>query len=249
MNRDDTMLTLNELYKSFEELEVLQGIDLEIDKGEVIVIIGPSGSGKSTLLRCINYLETPDSGQLKLGELTVDLSRQEKDKINQLRRRTGMVFQNYNLFHNKTALENITEALLVVQGMEKEEAEDKAINLLNKVGLEDKISAYPSSLYGGQQQRVGIARALATDPDLMLFDEPTSALDPELIGDILQVIKRLAREGMTMLVVTHEMEFAKEVADRVLFIDDGQIVEGGTPEKIFSAPDRKRTQKFLSRIN
>mgnify|MGYP006272822475 CR=1 FL=1 len=242
------MLEINDLHKSFAELEVLEGIDLNMEQGEVVVVIGPSGSGKSTLLRCINYLETPDQGQLSLGSLEVDLSQQNKEKIHQLRQKTAMVFQNYNLFKNKTALENITEALKVVKKMNNQAAEKIGSELLSKVGLEDKAEAYPSSLSGGQKQRVGIARALATDPDLMLFDEPTSALDPELIGEVLGVIKQLAQEGMTMLIVTHEMSFARDVADRIIFIEGGKIIESNQPQKIFSNPNHKRTNQFLSRI-
>ncbi|WP_459843790.1 amino acid ABC transporter ATP-binding protein [Halanaerocella petrolearia] len=242
------MLRIDNLHKSFGQLEVLTGIDLEIAEGEVVVLVGPSGSGKSTLLRCINYLETPNQGQLKLGDLEVDLSSQDKEKISQLRQRTGMVFQSYNLFKNKTALENVTEALLVVQNKSKEETVKIGQDLLDKVGLADKEGEYPASLSGGQQQRVGIARALATNPDLMLFDEPTSALDPELIGDVLKVIKELAQEGMTMLVVTHEMDFAREVADQIIFMDQGVVVEADSPEQIFSQPEKERTKEFLSRV-
>ncbi|GAB6100578.1 amino acid ABC transporter ATP-binding protein [Halanaerocella petrolearia] len=248
MNRVDNMLRIDNLHKSFGQLEVLTGIDLEIAEGEVVVLVGPSGSGKSTLLRCINYLETPNQGQLKLGDLEVDLSSQDKEKISQLRQRTGMVFQSYNLFKNKTALENVTEALLVVQNKSKEETVKIGQDLLDKVGLADKEGEYPASLSGGQQQRVGIARALATNPDLMLFDEPTSALDPELIGDVLKVIKELAQEGMTMLVVTHEMDFAREVADQIIFMDQGVVVEADSPEQIFSQPEKERTKEFLSRV-
>jgi ABC-type polar amino acid transport system ATPase subunit len=242
------MLEITDLHKSFDQLKVLEGIDLNMNQGEVVVVIGPSGSGKSTLLRCINYLETPNSGQLKLGNLEVDLSQQNKEEIHQLRQKTAMVFQNYNLFKNKTALENITEALKIVQNIAADRAEKIGLELLEKVGLSDKAEKYPASLSGGQKQRVGIARALATKPDLMLFDEPTSALDPELIGEVLGVIRQLAQEGMTMLIVTHEMGFAREVADRIIFIEDGHIIEASEPEKIFSNPTQKRTNEFLSRI-
>ena len=242
------MLEIKDLHKSFSDLKVLEGIDLNMDRGEVVVVIGPSGSGKSTLLRCINYLETPNSGQLQLGSLEVNLEEQDKEKIHQLRQKTAMVFQNYNLFKNKTALENITEALKVVKKMDSKQAEKAGYQLLSKVGLEDKADVYPASLSGGQKQRVGIARALATNPDLMLFDEPTSALDPELIGEVLNVIKDLAQEGMTMLIVTHEMDFAHDVADRIIFIDQGRIIESDTPQNIFSNPNHSRTNEFLSRI-
>ncbi|GAB6137528.1 amino acid ABC transporter ATP-binding protein [Halanaerobaculum tunisiense] len=242
------MLKIKNLHKSFDQLEVLKGINLEIEEGEVVVLIGASGSGKSTLLRCINYLEIPNQGQLTLGDLEVDLSKRDKTKIHQLRQRTGMVFQSYNLFKNKTALENVTEALVVVQNLSSQEARTVGQNLLTKVGLKEKEDVYPASLSGGQQQRVGIARALATDPDLMLFDEPTSALDPELIGNVLAVIKELAQEGMTMLVVTHEMDFAREVADKIVFMDQGVVIEASSPEKMLSQPEVDRTQEFLARV-
>lgn len=242
------MLEIKDLHKSFGDLEVLKGIDLKVKEGELVVVIGPSGSGKSTLLRSINFLEEPDRGYLKLNQLQLDLDKVDKKKRHQIRQQTGMVFQTYNLFKNKTALENITEGLMVVRGIAKKEAIRIGEDLLEKVGLEDKRNVYPAALSGGQQQRVGIARALASSPHLLLFDEPTSALDPELVGEVLKVMKKLADEGMTMLVVTHEMGFAKEVADRVVFIDEGQIVESAPPEEIFNNPVEKRTQQFLSKI-
>ena len=242
------MLEIKDLHKSFGDLEVLKGIDLKVKEGELVVVIGPSGSGKSTLLRSINFLEEPDRGYLKLNQLQLDLDKVDKKKRHQIRQQTGMVFQTYNLFKNKTALENITEGLMVVRGIAKKEAIRIGEELLEKVGLEDKRNVYPAALSGGQQQRVGIARALASSPHLLLFDEPTSALDPELVGEVLKVMKKLADEGMTMLVVTHEMGFAKEVADRVVFIDEGQIVESAPPEEIFNNPVEKRTQQFLSKI-
>ncbi len=242
------MIQIKDLNKSFGDLKVLKDITLDIKQGEVIVIIGPSGSGKSTLLRSVNLLEEADSGFLKIDDLSLNLAQADKKKIHRLRQVTGMVFQNYNLFRNKTALENITEALIVVQKLSKEEAISRAEELLAKVGLADKRDSYPLELSGGQKQRVGIARALATNPELLLFDEPTSALDPELIGEVLQVIKELAKEGMTMLVVTHEMDFAKNLADIVIFMDQGEIIESNRPEIIFNNPQEQRTKEFLSRI-
>lgn len=242
------MLKINNLHKGFENLEVLKGIDLEVSKGEVVVIIGPSGSGKSTLLRCINHLETPEKGVIQISSTKVDAEKSNKKDIHSLRRETAMVFQNYNLFKNKTALENIIEALLVVKNMTKDEAKKIGEKLLTQVGLKDKRNSYPSTLSGGQQQRVGIARAMALNPQVILFDEPTSALDPELVGEVLNVIKELARNNMTMLIVTHEMGFAREVADRVIFMDEGYIVEQGNPEEIFTKSKHERTRKFLNQI-
>ncbi|SHJ78671.1 amino acid ABC transporter ATP-binding protein [Paramaledivibacter caminithermalis] len=242
------MLKIKNLHKSFENLEVLKGIDLEVNKGEVVVIIGPSGSGKSTLLRCINHLETPKKGAIQISSTKVDAEKSNKKDIQSLRRETAMVFQNYNLFKNKTALENITEALLVVKNMTKDEAKEIGEKLLVQVGLKDKRNSYPSTLSGGQQQRVGIARAMALNPQIILFDEPTSALDPELVGEVLNVIKELALNNITMLIVTHEMGFAREVADRVIFMDEGYIVEQGIPEEIFTNPKHDRTKKFLNKI-
>lgn len=234
-----------DLVKSFGSLEVLKGINVEIDKGEVICIIGPSGSGKSTFLRCINQLEESTSGQIFVdGE---EITAKDAD-INKIRRHIGMVFQQFNLFPHMTVLENIMLAPLTLKLKTKEEAEQKAKELLERVGLEDKIHSRPSDLSGGQQQRVAIARALAMEPDIMLFDEPTSALDPEMVGEVLAVMKELAAMGMTMVVVTHEMGFARDVADRVLFIDEGIVMEEGTPEEVFGSPKNKRTQEFLNKV-
>lgn len=243
------MISIKDLHKSFDKLEVLKGIDLSVGKGNVVVVIGPSGSGKTTLLRCLNVLETPTKGSITIGEQTMDFSRRvSKREIANFSRQTGMVFQGYNLFPHKTALENVMEGPLIVKKEEKTAARKNAESLLSKVGLADKMDYYPFQLSGGQQQRVGIARALAMEPNVMLFDEPTSALDPELVGEVLKVMKDLAKEGMTMVVVTHEMRFAKEVADEVIFMEDGFVVERGTPEEIFTNPKEERTKQFLSRI-
>jgi len=245
---DNNILKIENLSKSFANQMVLNNINISVNEGEVIVIIGPSGSGKSTLLRCLNYLEMAENGIIKLDNNSISLSNINKMEKRFLRENTGMVFQSYNLFKNKTALENITESLRIVKGLSASDAETIGINLLGKVGLSEKKNSYPASLSGGQKQRIGIARAIATNPKILLLDEPTSALDPELIGDVLNVIKNLAKEGMTMLVVTHEMSFAREVADRVIFIDEGEIIEEGLPEKIFSNPKEFRTQRFLARL-
>ena len=237
------MISVRNLKKSFGSVEVLKGIDLDIAEKEVVVIIGPSGSGKSTLLRCINYLEEPTS-----GEIVVDGMKLGETDINKVRAEVGMVFQRFNLFPHMTALDNITLAPMKVRGISREEAEEVAKHLLAKVGLADRAAAYPEQLSGGQQQRVAIARALAMKPKVMLFDEPTSALDPEMVKEVLEVMKELAREGMTMAVVTHEMGFAREVGDRVLFVDQGMILEQGTPEEIFSRPREARMKEFLSKI-
>ena len=242
------MLEIKNIYKSFEKTEVLKGISMEVKKGEVLAIIGPSGAGKTTLLRCINFLEKADSGQMIFESLHLNLSQVSKKNILQVRRKTAFVFQNYNLFKNKTALENVMEGLLIVKKMKKEAARDLAEAALAKVGLSDRADYYPSSLSGGQQQRVGIARAFALNPEVILFDEPTSALDPELIGEVLTVIRGLAEEGVTMVIVTHEMTFAREIADRVIFMEDGQIVEEGSPSQIFENPQENRTREFLSRF-
>ena len=242
------MISLSNIHKKFSKNEVLKGVSLQVNKGEVVVILGPSGSGKTTLLRCINYLERADKGKIQIGDLKVDYSHPSKQEILSLRKKTAMVFQHYNLFNNKTALENVIEGLVVVQKMSKIVAIEKGRRLLDKVGLEDKRDAYPSELSGGQQQRVGIARALALNPDVILFDEPTSALDPELVGDVLSVMRKVAKEGMTMIVVTHEMSFASDIANKVIFMDGGVIVEEGRPDDIFVHPKEKRTQKFLKRI-
>ncbi|AOF48868.1 amino acid ABC transporter ATP-binding protein [Tetragenococcus halophilus] len=239
------MINIENLHKSFDKNEVLKGIDLSVDAGEVVVVIGPSGSGKSTFLRCLNLLEQPTEGTL-LFEGN-DLLAKEND-IDKLRQKMGMVFQNFNLFPHKTVLENITISPIKVKGQSAEEANKKAHELLDLVGLTDKDDSYPASLSGGQQQRVAIARALAMDPDVMLFDEPTSALDPEMVGEVLSVMKTLAEGGMTMIVVSHEMGFAKEVADRVIFMDDGIVQEEGLPEEIFDHPKNERTQSFLKKV-
>lgn len=243
------MIRINDLHKTFGELQVLKGIDFEIEKGKVVVLIGPSGSGKTTFLRCLNVLEVPTKGSLSIDQQTLDFNQKvSKGQIPPFRRLTGMVFQNYNLFPHKTALENVMEGPIIVKKEVKSEVEGRARQLLEKVGLGDKIDYYPFQLSGGQQQRVGIARALAMEPKVMLFDEPTSALDPELVGEVLKVMKDLANEGMTMVVVTHEMRFAKGVADEVLFMDQGVIIEKGKPDKIFSTPKEERTKQFLRLI-
>ncbi|WP_026576012.1 amino acid ABC transporter ATP-binding protein [Bacillus sp. UNC438CL73TsuS30] len=243
------MISIKGLYKQFDQLEVLKGIDLEVEKGKVVVIIGPSGSGKTTMLRCLNVLETPTKGLISIEGKSLDFSKPvPKKNIASFRRLTGMVFQNYNLFPHKTAVENVMEGPIIVKGESKESARKKAVSLLEKVGLGDKIDYYPAQLSGGQQQRVGIARALAMEPEVMLFDEPTSALDPELVGEVLKVMKDLAQEGMTMIVVTHEMRFAREAADEVIFMDQGVVVERNKPEEIFTNPKEERTRKFLNMI-
>ncbi|HLU21762.1 MAG TPA: amino acid ABC transporter ATP-binding protein [Bacillaceae bacterium] len=239
------MITVKNLHKSFGSLEVLKGINATIDESEVVCVIGPSGSGKSTFLRCLNLLEDITSGEVVIdGDNIVD---KEVD-INTVRSQVGMVFQHFNLFPHMTVLDNITLGPIQVKGTSKLKAEEEALPLLEKVGLSDKADVYPHSLSGGQKQRVAIARALAMNPKVMLFDEPTSALDPELVGDVLQVMKDLAREGMTMVVVTHEMGFAREVGDRVIFMDEGIVMEEGNPEQIFDTPQHPRTQEFLSKI-
>lgn len=239
------MIHVNNLHKSFGKNDVLKGINEHINKGEVVVVIGPSGSGKSTFLRCLNLLEVPTEGEIIFeGNDITD----KKVDINKIREKMGMVFQQFNLFPHKTVLENLTIAPIKVKGLSKAEAEKKAMELLERVGLSNKAKAYPSSLSGGQKQRIAIARALAMEPDVMLFDEPTSALDPEMVGEVLNVMKDLAKEGMTMVVVTHEMGFAREVGDRILFMDNGNIVEQGTPDEIFSNPKNPRTIDFLSKV-
>jgi L-cystine transport system ATP-binding protein len=243
------MISIKNLHKKFGQLEVLKGIDLEVGKGKVVVIIGPSGSGKTTMLRCLNVLETPTTGAISIEGQTLDFTGSvSKKSISSFRRLTGMVFQSYNLFPHKTALQNVMEGPIIVKNEDKGSAEKKARALLEKVGLGDKMDFYPSHLSGGQQQRVGIARALAMEPEVMLFDEPTSALDPELVGEVLKVMKDLAQEGMTMIVVTHEMRFAREAADEVIFMDQGVIVERGKPEDIFTNPKEERTKQFLNMI-
>jgi L-cystine transport system ATP-binding protein len=242
------MIRVEGVHKAFHRVEVLRGIDLDVAKGDVVVILGPSGSGKSTLLRCINFLERPDRGVIRVGDLAVDATRARKADVAQLRRRTAMVFQHYHLFRNKTALENVMEGLLVVKGIAPREARERASHVLDAVGLSNRRDHFPSQLSGGQQQRVGIARALAMEPEAILFDEPTSSLDPELVGEVLDVMKRLARDGMTMIVVTHEMGFAREVASTVVFMNDGLVVEEGTPEQVFEHTRHERTRQFLHRV-
>jgi len=246
----DVMIEIRDLHKSFGDHEILKGIDLTVKKGEKIVIIGPSGSGKSTLLRCINYLEVPTSGVVRIeNKAFVEPGKKMDEKhIAAMRQQVGMVFQRFNLFPNKTALENVMAAPVTIRKMPKEEARKIAEKYLKKVGLEHRINHYPSQLSGGQQQRVAIARALAMEPKIMLFDEATSALDPELVGEVLNVIRELANEGMTMVLVTHEMKFAEEVADRVIFMDGGFIVEEGTPHEIFHNPKHQRTKAFLNKV-
>ena len=242
------MIQLSGIKKSFHDLEILKSVDLTIEKGEVVVILGPSGSGKTTLLRSINCLNRADDGTVAIGDLRVDLKRPKKHEILALRRKTAMVFQHYNLFHNKTALQNISEALIMVKKLPKKEAEAIAAEYLRQAGLADKADRYPRQLSGGQQQRIGIARALAIDPELLLFDEPTSALDPELVGEVLDVMKAIAGQGRTMLIVTHEISFAKEIASRIVFMDGGVVVEEGPPEEILNRPQNPRTISFLRRL-
>lgn len=241
------MLDIVDLKKAYGELKVLKGISFRVDKGDVISILGPSGSGKTTLLRCLNFLERADGGKMTLDGVDYDLKNAGKSEIARFRRRTAFVFQNYNLFLNKTALQNVTEGLIIARRMPKAEAERIGRDALARVGMSDRENHYPVQLSGGQQQRVAIARALAGDPELILFDEPTSALDPELIGEVLAVMRSLAEDGMTMLVVTHELGFARNVSNRVIFMENGEIVEQGTPEKMFLHPEKVRTGQFLSR--
>lgn len=242
------MIEVKHVKKQFGKLEVLKDVSVEVEDGQVVVILGPSGSGKTTLLRCINFLENADSGRLTIGDTQVDLKKAAKKEILQVRRKTAFVFQNYNLFANKTAMENVMEGLVTARRIPKETAKARAKEALDWVGLSDKYDHYPSQLSGGQQQRVGIARAFVLDPEVILFDEPTSALDPELVGETLDLIKKVAGKGITMIVVTHEMSFAQDVADKVIFMDEGVVVEEGPPEEIFSNPKEERTRQFLSRI-
>lgn len=239
------LLEIKDIHKSFGNLHVLKGIDLTVNKGDVIAILGPSGSGKTTLLRCINYLETADVGFMTFKNQSYDLSNTPKKEIADLRKHTGFVFQNYNLFANKTALQNVTLGLTVARNVSKEEADLIGMQMLEKVGMQDRANHYPSQLSGGQQQRVAIARALATSPDIIYFDEPTSALDPELIQEVLSVMKTLANEGMTMVVVTHEMAFAKNVSSHVILMEEGKIVEEGNSKDFFENPKQERTKEFL----
>ncbi|WP_418538391.1 amino acid ABC transporter ATP-binding protein [Gemmiger sp.] len=239
------MLEIRNLRKAFGPLQVLKGIDLDVNKGDVVAILGSSGSGKTTMLRCLNFLERADAGTMDFDGRRIELHRATHAEINALRRRTGFVFQNYNLFANKTALQNVTEGLIIARKMRRRTAEELAHAQLVKVGMEDRADYYPSQLSGGQQQRVAIARAMAADPEILYFDEPTSALDPELTGEVLAVMRQLAREGRTMLVVTHEMDFARHVANRVVFMEQGVIVEQNTAEAFFNDPQQPRTQEFL----
>lgn len=242
------MLRVTGIRKAFQGSEVLKGVDLEVRQGDVVTILGPSGSGKTTLLRCINFLEKADAGRLEFDEQHLDYAAVTGKEIKAIRKKTAFVFQNYNLFNNKNALENVTEGLVYGRGVAKDKAVAIAKKALDKVGLSDRYDYYPSQLSGGQQQRVGIARAIAVEPEIILMDEPTSALDPELIGEVLAVIKQLAREGKTMVIVTHEMQFAKEIATHVIFMADGNIVEEGPAEKIFTNPEQERTRRFLRRV-
>ena len=246
---EERMLSIKNVYKHFGDNNVLNGVNIEVNKGEVVVILGPSGSGKTTMLRCINFLEQANEGSITVNAYTVGAKEKSKKKIRNLRRKTAMVFQQYNLFRNRTAVENVMEGLVVVKKMHKEEARKKAEKALADVGLLEKKDFYPSQLSGGQQQRVGIARALVMEPDLLLFDEPTSALDPELVGEVLSSIRKVAKTGITMMIVTHEIAFAKEAATRVIFMEGGVVVEDGTPEEVIDHPKTERTQEFLARIN
>jgi L-cystine transport system ATP-binding protein len=239
------MIEVKGIHKSFGKNEVLRGVDLRVERGDVIVVIGPSGSGKTTLLRCINFLEKADRGTLTIGDTTLGFTKATKKEILEVRRRIAFVFQNFNLFNNKTALENVTEGLVIARKIPKKEAGETAVAALTKVGLSDKLDSYPSRLSGGQQQRVAIARAIVLNPEVILFDEPTSALDPELVNETLGVIKRIAREGVTMVVVTHEMSFAQDVANKVIFMDKGVVVEQGAPSELFIHPREERTRQFL----
>ncbi|WP_024865016.1 amino acid ABC transporter ATP-binding protein [Butyrivibrio sp. FCS014] len=239
------MIKVEGLSKSFNDNKVLENVDLTIENGEIVSIIGPSGTGKTTLLRCINYLERPDKGKVTIDDLTVDADNPSKKDIHGLCLRSGMVFQSYNLFHNKTVLENVMEAQVIVKKRSRKEARERALEELKKVGMLDWKDHYPSQLSGGQQQRVAIARAISMDPSILLLDEPTSALDPELTKEVQQTIRNIAKDGMTMLIVTHEIEFARELCNRIVFMDEGHIVEQGTPKEIFSNPKEERTKKFI----
>ena len=242
------MLEVTQIRKSFGDLEVLKQVDLQVNKGDVVAILGPSGSGKTTLLRCLNFRESADGGELNFDGEHVSLGHVSKKDAARLRKKTAFVFQNYNLFRNKTVLQNVTEGLIVARRMHKDQAEAIAVQMLEKVGMADRCSQYPHQLSGGQQQRVAIARALATSPEIIYFDEPTSALDPELTGEVLDVMRQLAAEGMTMLVVTHEMGFARDVSSHVIFMEDGRIVESAPSAEFFANPRQERTRVFLSRI-
>lgn len=242
------MLKIENVHKAFGDNEVLKGVSIEVEKGDVVAVLGPSGSGKTTLLRSINFLERADQGRLQFDDMEVDLKNASKTEIRKVRKKTAFVFQNYNLFANKTALQNVTEGLIIGRKVPKAEAIERAKKALDKVGLSERYDYYPSQLSGGQQQRVGIARAIAVNPDIILFDEPTSALDPELTGEVLNVMKALAKEGTTMIVVTHEMQFAQDVTNKVIFMDGGKVIETGTPKEIFTHPKEERTKQFLRRV-
>lgn len=242
------MISIRSLTKRFGDTTVLDAIDLDVAAGERVVIIGPSGTGKSTLLRCLNFLDRPDAGRITVGDVSVDATRASKREVLALRRATSFVFQNYALFAHKTAKENIMEALVTVQGQTRQQAEQHALDVLAETGLAAKADSYPAALSGGQQQRVGIGRAMAIGADLMMFDEPTSALDPEWVGEVLDLMRRVAERRQTMLIVTHEMQFAREIADRVVFMDGGRIVEAGLPDRVLDAPQDERLRRFLRRV-
>ena len=244
----NTMIQLKNIHKSFGKNKVLNGVDISINSGEIVVILGPSGSGKTTLLRCINFLETANEGSVQVDEMEVKCKSASSYEIRELRKKTAMVFQNYNLFQNRTILENVMEGLVIVKKVNKEQARKESIKILEKVGLGDKLDMYPSQCSGGQQQRAGIARAIILNPQVILFDEPTSALDPELVGEVLETIKSVAKTGITMVVVTHEIAFAQEIANRVIFMEGGVVVEDGTPSEVLVNPKEARTRQFLSRI-
>jgi len=242
------MLKLKNIKKSFGDLHVLKGVDLDVGKGEIVSIIGPSGSGKSTLLRTVNFLGPADQGEIQLGSMSLDSTNYKEKHARTIRKKASMVFQHYNLFNNKTVLENVTEGLKINSKKSNEDIHGLGVNLLNKVGLSDKLNSYPAELSGGQKQRVGIARALAQEPDIILFDEPTSALDPELIGEVLNVIRDLSKQDVSMLIVTHEMDFAREISDRIVFMDNGLIEVEGTPDQVFGTTENTRLQSFLGRF-
>ncbi len=242
------MVSCKDIYKSFGDLNVLNGVDLSVKKGEVVAVLGPSGSGKTTLLRCINFLEKADSGVISVNGYSISSKEAKKKDILELRKKTAMVFQNYNLFKNKTIIENVMAGLRIVQKVSKKEAYDKSKEMLERVGLGDRLSYYPIQMSGGQQQRAGIARALVLQPDVILFDEPTSALDPELVGEVLETMKDIAQTGITMIVVTHEISFAYNVASKVIFMDGGVVVEEGSPQEVIDNPKNERTRQFLKKI-
>lgn len=242
------MIKVENLKKNFGALQVLDGISFELEKGKVLAVVGPSGTGKSTLLRCLNYLEKPSEGKITIGNISADSKKIQKQEIYRLRAKTAMVFQNYNLFKNKTALQNIMEPMISVQGMEKKKAKEKAMEILQMIGLTEKRDSYPSQLSGGQQQRIGIGRAMAVEPEVMLIDEPTSSLDPELVGEVLSLLYKLAQNHMTMIISTHEMSFAKNIADKVIFLDQGKIIEEGEPEQFFTNPKTERAKQFLRKF-